>query len=117
MRVDQVLRDPRRSLQEMLRALANNLTARDNFAPEGTRGHILTSNGADAPPSYQAAVEIEVGPPGAHTHETGDIVSGIFAEARLQGFYRGVTINYAQIVDPPAATGDSYVKTFLLMGA
>lgn len=41
-------------IRKILHALDNNLTAADNFGPEGTAGQVLTSNGPNIPPSYQA---------------------------------------------------------------
>lgn len=84
MRVDQVIRDPRRTLQEVLRAFDSQLTARDNFAPEGVLGQVLTSNGPGSPPTYQDLPETAVGLTeedviallGEHTHDGSDIVSG-----------------------------------------
>lgn len=85
MRVDQVIRDPRRTLQEVLRAFDSNLTARDNFAPEGELGQFLGSNGPDSKPTYKTLTAALVDSYtraevdallGSHTHDGGDIVSG-----------------------------------------
>lgn len=54
MNVDPRIRDTEGTLKAILRALANNLRAADNFAPDGTAGHVLTSNGPHRPPSFQA---------------------------------------------------------------
>lgn len=55
-----IVTDGQQSLTEKVRqiiiALANRLTARENFGPEGLKGQVLTSNGEgpdDPPPSYQ----------------------------------------------------------------
>lgn len=43
-------------LSNIIRALANRLTADDNWGPEGKKGQVLTSNGdrpTDPPPSFQ----------------------------------------------------------------
>lgn len=56
-----------------LRALANRLTAADNFGPEGKRFQVLTSNGprpTDPPPSYQ---------------DIQSIISGVIGEQGPQG--------------------------------
>lgn len=53
-------------LSNILRALANRLTAAENFGPEGQRGQVLTSNGPgpdDPPPSYQDIQSIISGNP------------------------------------------------------
>lgn len=85
MRVDQVIRDPRRTLQEVLRAFDNNLTARDNFAPEGQLHQVLMSNGPDRVPSYQSLTPdiMDVYTKeqvdellGSHKHAGEDIISG-----------------------------------------
>lgn len=85
MRVDQVIRDPRRTLQEVLRAFDNNLTARDNFAPEGIAGQALLSNGPTEIPSYQSLTPDMVNSYtreeinallGSHKHDGEDIISG-----------------------------------------
>lgn len=84
MRVDQVIRDPRRTLQEVLRALDSSLTARDNFAPEGVLGQVLMSNGPTAKPTYQDIPSTDNGLSeaevlaliGSHKHDGSDIVSG-----------------------------------------
>lgn len=51
MRVSQVLGVD--TLREIVNVLANRLHARDNFAPDGDSGQILTSNGDKQPPSWQ----------------------------------------------------------------
>ena len=53
MRPDFVVKDLTQSLRKLLQGLANGLTAKENFAPEGDRGQVLTSNGRNTPPSYQ----------------------------------------------------------------
>jgi hypothetical protein len=54
MRVDFVIgKDAVQALRKVLHGLANGLTAAENFAPEGVKGQILTSNGKGTPPSYQ----------------------------------------------------------------
>jgi Collagen triple helix repeat (20 copies) len=57
-RVDRVIRDELKSLSRVLEALDHNLTARDNLAPEGEVGWVLTSRGADQVPEY-APVSLE----------------------------------------------------------
>lgn len=57
----------------ILRALANRLTAADNFGPEGKKFQVLTSNGprpTDPPPSYQ---------------DIQSVISGALAEAGEDG--------------------------------
>jgi hypothetical protein len=51
--LDSVVADLRTAVLSVIRALSNNLSARDNFAPDGTSGQVLTSNGSGRPPSYQ----------------------------------------------------------------
>lgn len=53
MRIDNVILDGKRSLQAVINALANGLLARDNFAPDGVKGQVLTSNGRGLPPSFK----------------------------------------------------------------
>ena len=48
-------------LSNIIRALANRLTAEDNFGPEGEAGQVLTSRGPgpdDPPPHYASVVDI-----------------------------------------------------------
>lgn len=48
-------------ITQVFDALANRLTAQDNFGPEGEKGQVLTSNGprdVDPPPSYQNIVDV-----------------------------------------------------------
>lgn len=40
-------------VREIVHALANRLTAEDNFGPEGELGQFLGSNGPTIPPSYK----------------------------------------------------------------
>lgn len=54
MRVDPVVRNLEESLKQVIRGLDNRLTASENFAPEGTAGQALISNGSASPPSYQS---------------------------------------------------------------
>lgn len=111
--VDQIVRDPKITLQRILRALDSNLTARDNFGPEGQEGWVLTSHGPDHKPSYGPIVltpETEIdwsaisGTPttlagygienvytatqvdailAGHTHDAAAIISGILNPSRL----------------------------------
>lgn len=53
MKIDSVIKDVLYTLRQVVLALDNQLTARDNMAPEGTAGQVLTSNGPGQPPSYQ----------------------------------------------------------------
>ncbi len=53
MRVDPVLRDLTMAVKQLLLAMDNRLTAIENFAPEGSQGQVLTSNGPNIAPSYQ----------------------------------------------------------------
>lgn len=55
--VDSVVTDLRAAILRIVRALSNNLSSRDNFAPDGTAGQVLTSNGTNTPPSYQSIDE------------------------------------------------------------
>lgn len=88
--LDNVVRSERRSIEQIIRALTNNLTARDNLAPDGTLGQVLMSNGPGRVPSFQ-----DLPTPPDPTEETGEIdasrIVGTIAEARLQGQYRGIT--------------------------
>lgn len=54
MKIDRLVRDALATLKRVAIALDNNLTAQDNFGPEGTAGQVLTSNGPNLPPSYQS---------------------------------------------------------------
>jgi hypothetical protein len=83
MKVDRVIRNERQTIEDILRALDHNLHARNNFAPEGTLGQALMSNGPDAPPSYQDLPITETLTEEQvlalfedHTHDGADIVSG-----------------------------------------
>lgn len=61
MRVSQTIGKLTDKVQEILNALANRLTAADNWGPEGDKGQVLTSNGpraTDAPPSFQNITDI-----------------------------------------------------------
>ena len=53
MKVDRVVRDLDKSHRRVLEALDHNLTARDNFGPEGEEGWVLTSRGPDHIPEYR----------------------------------------------------------------
>jgi hypothetical protein len=55
MKVDSIVREAITSVKQLVKALQNNLTARDNFAPEGEAGQVLTSHGPDKVPSYEDA--------------------------------------------------------------
>lgn len=84
------MRDERRSIEAIIRALTNNLLARDNFAPDGEVGQVLMSNGPGSVPSFQ-----DLPAPTATSEDDGEIeasrIVGTLAEARLQGSYRGIT--------------------------
>lgn len=54
MRFPSVVRDQTKTLEHILRGLDHKLTVADNLAPEGTAGQVLTSNGPNALPTYQA---------------------------------------------------------------
>lgn len=54
MRVDPVVRNLEESVKALIRGMDNKLTASENFAPEGTTGQVLTSNGPNVPPSYKS---------------------------------------------------------------
>lgn len=41
------------TVKQIVEALANRLTAAENFGPEGELGQFLGSNGPDSPPSYK----------------------------------------------------------------
>jgi hypothetical protein len=90
LRLDNVVRDERRSIEAIIRALTNNLLARDNFAPDGEVGQVLMSNGPGSVPSFQ-----DLPAPTATSEDDGEIeasrIVGTLAEARLQGSYRGIT--------------------------
>lgn len=64
MRVSQVVKDIHTSIREIVNALANRLHAEDNFAPDGTAGQVLTSNGPNIPPSWKDATGGGVGTQG-----------------------------------------------------
>lgn len=51
MRISQIIGPG--AIRDLVNALSNRLHARDNFAPDGTKGQVLTSNGSAAPPSFQ----------------------------------------------------------------
>lgn len=92
MRVDLVIRDLRETLDRVVRALDNRLTASENFEGEGSPGDVLTSNGPGVPPSYQPGGGGGVGGiVGAHTHGAEDITSGIMNTNRIVGAYLGIT--------------------------
>lgn len=54
MRFPSIVGDQAKTLETILRGLDNRLTAANNLAPEGTAGQVLTSNGPNTAPSYQA---------------------------------------------------------------
>jgi hypothetical protein len=112
MKIDQVIRA--RTLQEVLRALDNNLTARDNFAPEGTIGQVLTSRGPTAVPTYQdVSVEVTLEQVNTlledHTHAGADITSGQIGSQYLGSGTRDGTLFLRDDgiwADPPVAWAD-----------
>lgn len=53
MKIDRIIVDVGTTLRKLLLAMENGLTAEDNLAPGGTAGQVLTSNGPDAPPTWQ----------------------------------------------------------------
>lgn len=53
MKFDNVVSDVVTTVKRILFGLDNGLTARDNFAPDGTAGQVLTSNGPNSPPTWQ----------------------------------------------------------------
>ena len=130
MRLDLAIRDEGLTLREILRALDHNLMARDNFAPEGVAGQVLTSNGPGAIPSYQDLPALPDSEEDDGEIEASRIV-GTLTEARLQGQYRGITsvaeaavtehqaalsIGWSQLTSVPTTIAgygitDAYTKT------
>lgn len=53
MKIDVIVRDVFQSVQAIIRGLDNQLTASENFAPEGIVGQVLTSTGTNTPPEYK----------------------------------------------------------------
>lgn len=59
--VSQVIQNLSTTVREIVNALSNRLTARDNWGPEGEKFQVLTSNGPgpnDLPPSFQNITDI-----------------------------------------------------------
>lgn len=90
MRLDTVVRDLAHSVRQILLALSNQLTASENFGPEGNVGEVLTSNGPNEPPSYQT-ISAVVAASASKTTNASQLVEGILPEDRLQGSYRKIT--------------------------
>lgn len=64
--VSKVYSNLRQAIENILDALANRLTAGDNWGPEGNKGQVLTSNGPgpdDPPPSFQDIAGLITGNP------------------------------------------------------
>ena len=79
--VSQVIHSIESTVREIVNGLANRLTARDNWGPEGERGQVLTSNGPgenDLPPSFQDLADILGG-------ITGDNAPGLVGPAGPAG--------------------------------
>lgn len=89
MRPDRIITDVMASLRKIMEGLDNNLTARNNFGPEGSLGQVLTSNGPDKPPSYQDSSSGDTG--SLPTTDASELISGVLGEARLVGSYKNVT--------------------------
>lgn len=58
MRVDTIVRDVRRAVEQIVRVLAHGLTAEENFGGQGTVGQVLTSTGPNTPPTWQSATSV-----------------------------------------------------------
>jgi hypothetical protein len=62
--VSSVITSLTEKVKDIIEALANRLTARDNWGPEGERFQVLTSNGPsedDPPPSFKNLADILTG--------------------------------------------------------
>lgn len=53
MKIDAIIRDPVKTLQQIIRALSNGLRPEDNFAGGGKAGQVLTSTGPNTPPEWK----------------------------------------------------------------
>lgn len=100
--VSSVINSLGEKVREIINALANRLTAADNWGPEGQKGQVLTSNGPgpdDPPPSFQ---------------NIGDILTGISPEV-LQGIpgLQGPP-GPAGAAGPPGSEGQAgFVPTYI----
>jgi hypothetical protein len=91
------------TVKQIVEALANRLTAAENFSPEGELGQFLGSNGPNSPPSYKDIGESISGNP-ALKGEKGDTgEQGPAGPAGTDG--------------PPGADGDPGPMVPLTIGA
>ncbi len=82
---------------EIVDALANRLTAADNFGPEGSLGQFLGSNGPSSPPSYK------------------DIGTVITSSPAIIEAIKGDT-GPAGPAGPPGSGSDGMMPTFIAAG-
>lgn len=62
MRVDIIVRDVRRTTEQIVRGLANGLTANENFGGQGIAGQVLISTGPNTPPVWTDIGDVEIVP-------------------------------------------------------
>jgi hypothetical protein len=92
-KVDTIIRDARRTLEQIVKALAHGLTARDNLSGSGSEeGNLLVSTGPNTPPEWKASSDVTVtASPPFRPLDANDLETGVVPEGRLQGHYGGIT--------------------------
>lgn len=102
MRVDPILRDTQKSIRQILRALGNNLSAAENFQPDGEEGYVLTAHGRQGvPPTWE--------PPSGDEEESVDLSnlnadnlkSGTVPQGRLASQYPDLIVDWTQLISVP----------------
>lgn len=95
MKVDTIIKDIRRTLEQVVKALAHGLSASDNLSGQGsTKDQVLHSTGPNTPPEWTDAstvVHDGGGGPPFKPLDADDLTSGTVPAERLQGNYPGVT--------------------------
>lgn len=93
MKVDTIIRDVRRTLEQVVKALAHGISARDNLSGSGSaEGNLLVSTGPNTPPEWKASSDITVtASPPFSPLDANDLETGVVPDGRLQGHYGGVT--------------------------
>lgn len=84
--VDHVLLDVEETVRSLINVVSNNLSAADNFAPDGTVGTVLASNGSDRPPSFQSLESLieDIDITDDHTHVvTAEEIQGRMSKGQL----------------------------------
>lgn len=93
MKVDTIIRDVKRTLEQVVKALAHGISARDNLSGSGSEeGNLLVSTGPNTPPEWKPSSDITVtASPPFRPLDANDLETGVVPEGRMQGHYAGIT--------------------------